>query len=225
MLVFFLEIYYLDIPLFYYRQNYESITNNPRNDETIKYNTSLVDNMYNYNLFEDEILTNINERYSITTYGRVYSHYNGKKRTGKFMKEYIHNGYSTINMYNTKHKTYLIHRLVAETFISNPENKTEVNHKDGNKLNNHIDNLEWCTSQENNQHAQDTGLNLARKSIKQKTSVLKLNKTKRKLTLNAANIIRTVYKNTKISQQSLAKKYNVSQGTIKNIINNKTYLN
>lgn len=51
-----------------------------------------------------------------------------------------------------------IHRLMCETFLPNPENKTHVNHKDGNKLNNHIENLEWATEQENSQHAVDTGL-------------------------------------------------------------------
>lgn len=52
----------------------------------------------------------------------------------------------------------LLHRALAEAFIPNPENKRCVNHKDGNKLNNNLDNLEWATHGENNQHAYDTKL-------------------------------------------------------------------
>lgn len=68
-------------------------------------------------------------------------------------------GYSCIHLYkNSKMHSYLVHRLIAQMFIPNPENLPEVNHIDGNPLNNSISNLEWCTHQYNMQHAWDTGL-------------------------------------------------------------------
>ena len=59
----------------------------------------------------------------------------------------------------------MLHRLVAKVFIPNPENKEQVNHKDGNKLNSKVDNLEWMTSNENSQHAHDNKLHPNTKSI------------------------------------------------------------
>jgi hypothetical protein len=59
---------------------------------------------------------------------------------------------------NGKRKMHKIHRLVSMGFIENPNNKPQVNHKDGNKLNNHFNNLEWVTSKENAQHGWQNGL-------------------------------------------------------------------
>ena len=91
--------------------------------------------------------------YEISSLGRV------RNLKGKILKTYIQNcGYEQIKVaFNKTHKQ--IHRLVAEAFIANPENKKYVNHIDGNKLNNSVNNLEWCTNSENILHARRTGLN------------------------------------------------------------------
>lgn len=70
-----------------------------------------------------------------------------------------HNGYYRLKLcISGDSGMHVVHRLVAQTFIPNPLNKPQINHKDGNKLNNCVDNLEWCTAKENNTHAIDTGL-------------------------------------------------------------------
>lgn len=65
------------------------------------------------------------------------------------------NGYMSVSLNS---KTFKVHRLVAEAFISNPNSFLQVNHKDGDKTNNSVDNLEWCDSYYNMQHAVKTGL-------------------------------------------------------------------
>lgn len=60
-----------------------------------------------------------------------------------------------------KSVNFLVHRVVAKAFIDNPENKRTVNHKDGDKLNNDVSNLEWASYSENNQHAIDTNLRVS----------------------------------------------------------------
>lgn len=69
-------------------------------------------------------------------------------------------GYCTVCLFkNAKRKYCMVHRLVAFAFIPNPENKPEINHKDGNKFNNSVHNLEWNTPLENKRHAYANGLN------------------------------------------------------------------
>ena len=111
----------------------------------------------------------INEypNYSVTADGRVISTGRIAGRSGKGFStihqelSIMHNqsGYCMVNLTkDRKSKTRYVHRLVAEAYLENPDNLPQVNHIDGNKDNNSVDNLEWCSSSHNNQHALDTGL-------------------------------------------------------------------
>ena len=92
--------------------------------------------------------------YQVSNLGNVKSYYWNKQ--GKILTPRIHSaGYERVTL---SKKDYFIHRLVAKAFIDNPNNKREVNHINGNKADNRLENLEWTTPSENQFHAYRTGL-------------------------------------------------------------------
>lgn len=96
-------------------------------------------------------------KYEVSNFGHVRT--NGK-RPGLLTLTKQPSGYryAMIELSNGKQRNCRVHRLVAQHFLPNQDNLSEVNHKDGNKDNNRVDNLEWCTRSHNVKHSFDTGL-------------------------------------------------------------------
>lgn len=106
---------------------------------------------------EEEIFVDIKGYeglYQISNFGNVKSLGNEKKRKEKIIKQgQSKKGYLFVNLYkNGKGKIYQVHRLVAIAFIENPNNFLQVNHKDEDKTNNVVENLEWCDAKYNNNY-------------------------------------------------------------------------
>lgn len=147
--------------------------------------------------------------YFITEDGRVI-------RNGRELKIYKGN-YSILKLsINNTAKTRAVHRLVAETYIPNPENKPEVNHLDGDRTNNHISNLEWVTSSENKKHKH----HILNKCNGENHGQSKLNNEQ-------VEYIRKNYipKNKQYGMNALSRKFKVSTSTLHSIIHNKTWTN
>ena len=105
--------------------------------------------MENLKEWKNVNISGYEEFYEVSSDGEIKS-----KRSGKIMKQQVDaSGYKTISLHlNKKNKAYKVHRLVALAFIPNPNNLPIVNHKDENKKNNRIDNLEWCDYKYNNNY-------------------------------------------------------------------------
>ena len=121
-------------------------------------------------------------------------------------------------MRNGKDRTSRIHRLVAEAFIPNPENKKTVNHIDGVKTNNNVVNLEWANRSEQMHHAYELGL---------KTAMIGSTNTQAKLTDEQVREIRKTYvrQSKEFGTVALGKKYGVTNRVIGLVVSGKAYRN
>lgn len=124
-------------------------------------------------------------------------------------------GYNRLVLTKENHQTHRVHTIVAKAFIENVDNKPIVNHIDGNKINNKVDNLEWVTKSENELHAYRIGL--------KKSGNIGSKCHWAKFTKEQIIEIRKEYKPTRNSIGDLAKKYGVKWDTISNIVKGKTY--
>lgn len=142
--------------------------------------------------------------YDILPDGRILN-----KRWNRYIKPQPNNkGYGRVQLCG---KFYFVHRLVAEKFIPNPNNLPQVNHIDGDKTNNCIENLEWVTNQENRDHAIKNGLHLQGEKCSWS-----------KLTLENVKYIRN---HREISRKELSELFGVAISTIKDIQNGHSWKN
>ena len=152
--------------------------------------------------------------YEVSNLGHIRNRTTKKVLKGRDTKS----GYLQVSLKlnNTnKFQNQYIHRVVALIWIPNPEEKKEVNHIDGNKLNNHVENLEWCTRQENIEHCI---LNKLQKPFKGEEI------GNSKLFEFQVIEIRNKFIPRVYSRAKLAKEYNVSEATIKDILYKRTWI-
>ena len=143
--------------------------------------------------------------YSVSSFGRIKCDSARRKSwVGKIIQDHLLNsGYLRVNIRDLDglRKGYTVHKLVARAFLGERRNDQEVNHKDSNKLNNNISNLEYVTKRENSLHA------IGKRRTKQF-----------KLTENQVREIREKYCAGSHSQVNLASAYGVGQSTISSIV-------
>lgn len=147
---------------------------------------------------------------NVRSLDRVIS--SGARRKGQPMKIQNGSAYRQITLgKNNKLKTHLIHRLVAAAFLPAVEGKDVVNHINGDKTDNRLENLEWCTYKENMEHASGTGL----MSFGDDHHTAKL-------TASKARAIRSLHSEGR-TYASLSREYGVSPKSIMNVVNNRTW--
>lgn len=150
---------------------------------------------------ETELWRRIDADYDVSNQGRV-------RHGGRILSGSVHrDNYIFVTLHG---KQIPVHRLVAEAFIQNYEKKPEVNHIDGNKMNNAVDNLEWVTRAENQKHAVDNGLQPKPAKTYQG-----------KFTAEQRDEIKRLWDSGMFSRRQLSKKFSVSHTCINDIINDK----
>lgn len=145
-------------------------------------------------------------------YGTYYISNEGKIKNKKcYIRKFQtdKSGYYRVSFRNKERKTkqFFVHRLVAITFIENPLNKPQVNHKDLDKKNNNVENLEWCNNSENIKHAYLNNI-LCQKGSKNNSSKLK-----------EKQVIEIYKMKGKLKQEDIGKIYGVARTTISQIMN------
>lgn len=154
--------------------------------------------------------------YSISSFGRIRKDkkYNNRPKNGIVQSRIKKDGYRQISLYkNFTPKTFKLSRLMALTFIGKPKKGEQVNHKDGNKSNDKLDNLEYTTARGNMLHAIKLGL----KKIRYGSDVSK------KLNERDVKKIRHLYFINKKSQTEISKIFNIAQTTVHHIVKRKTW--
>lgn len=155
-----------------------------------------------------------NGKYLISDCGKVFN----SKTSKQVAQNKNTRGYLTVNLNNN---TKIVHRLVADAFIENKLSKPYVNHIDTNKLNNHYTNLEWCTQRENVKHYIDnTNFKRNISGIENKSFNGEKHGMAKLVDLEVIEIRKNEFN---LSNYDLSKLYNVSESTIRGIINNKTW--
>ena len=168
-------------------------------------------------------ITGYGERYTLFEDGTILRNPTKYRRKIIKLKPKNNMRYLSVTLYTEgKRRTTLVHRLIAEHFIGNPENKPCVNHIDGNCFNNSIENLEWCSWRENLIHS-ILVLKRNRNTEKQRQSARLQGKAMRKLTLEQADIVRSLL-SAGFRREKIAHDFNVSRSVIDCIAQNKRYL-
>lgn len=155
--------------------------------------------------------------YEVSNFGRVRScTRSARRQTGKILKPIDRGlGYRNVCLYKSKtnRKLHRVHRLVAQAFIPNPENKPYVNHIDNNPSNNRVSNLEWCTPKENYTHSEKQDRNV--KGEKVGTA---------KLTEEQVLKIRKIYEEHSPTCKSLGKMFNITGTMVSYIVRRKSWV-